>query len=144
MNTPAGPVNLLIEYAQHHFNLPLACGHVVICTPARYLSLMSVRFTYKPSCQFHSSPERFVCQLQTARFSRKVFLTGPTVWNRDGPTRLGLPVSDDVWDSAIFSMPQTFGVAHFWGRCCYGWLNSLPWMLCTDEFMMKNSKCQKY
>ena len=33
MNMPARPMNLLTKYAQHHFNMPLVCGRVVIYTP---------------------------------------------------------------------------------------------------------------
>ena len=33
MNMPARPVNLLTN--RHHFNMPLACGHVIIYTPVR-------------------------------------------------------------------------------------------------------------
>ena len=41
MNMPAGPVNLLTEYTRHHFNMPLACGRVVIYTPV-YTKTMAV------------------------------------------------------------------------------------------------------
>ena len=34
LNMPAGPMNLLTEYTQRHFNMPLVCGRVVIYTPA--------------------------------------------------------------------------------------------------------------
>ena len=33
MNKPAGPMNMLTEYAPCHFNTPVACRHVIIYTP---------------------------------------------------------------------------------------------------------------
>ena len=30
VNTPAGPMNMLTEYARHDFNTPLVFGHVVV------------------------------------------------------------------------------------------------------------------
>ena len=38
MNTLAGPVNMLTEYAQRHFNMPLACDCecMVIYTPVSH------------------------------------------------------------------------------------------------------------
>ena len=52
MNTPVGPVDLLIKYARRHFNMPLACGRVVIYIPALHHSMKCVMKYCLTKCLF--------------------------------------------------------------------------------------------